>query len=220
MNISKIYLVTNCYGDPNKVYVGKTSYTKKYNIGRKNDHIRKYGKQITYTYIDEVNSLSSKDWKPLECYWIEQFKQWGFELMNKNKGGGGADFQTKESIEKGIKSRTGRKCSEETKCKMRKPHIEGTGDKISLKLKGRIYSEETILKMKLKASKRSLINFGKPITQFDREGNKIRDFKTTREASEITGVTPSNISQCLNNYKGIKTAGNYIWKFKNRNEIQ
>ena len=32
MNITYIYLVTNCYNDPNKVYIGKTKNTRKNNI--------------------------------------------------------------------------------------------------------------------------------------------------------------------------------------------
>lgn len=97
--MTKIYLVTNCYGDPNKVYIGKTKNC------RYKDHKITYGKNITYNYIDEVNSLNRIDWEPLETYWIEQFRQWGFEIVNpRKKGGGGPDYQT-----------------EETKQKMRKP---------------------------------------------------------------------------------------------------
>lgn len=82
INITKIYLVENCYGDPNKVYIGKTKNNRKYN------HSKTYGSQITYTYIDEVNSINHSDWEPLETYWIEQFKQWGFQVMNNKTAGG------------------------------------------------------------------------------------------------------------------------------------
>lgn len=93
INITKIYLVTNCYGDPNKVYIGKTI-----NDSREGNHRRTYGKQITFDYIDEVNSTSRKYWKPLETYWIEQFRQWGYEVINKNKiGGSGPEFQTSDT---------------------------------------------------------------------------------------------------------------------------
>jgi len=91
MNNTKIYLVENCYGDPNKVYIGKTKNC------RKNIHKKTYGDLIEYTYIDEVNSLNYKDWEPLETYWIEQFRAWGFELMNKRKkGGSGPEYYTEE----------------------------------------------------------------------------------------------------------------------------
>jgi len=86
MNVTKIYLVENCYGDPNKIYVGKTKNC------RYRDHRKKFGNDILFTYIDEINSFKSEEWKPLEIYWIEQFKQWGFEVQNKNAGGGGPNF--------------------------------------------------------------------------------------------------------------------------------
>jgi hypothetical protein len=37
------------------------------------------------TVIDEIDG----DWEWLEQYWIEQFKQWGFKLVNHTKGGEG-----------------------------------------------------------------------------------------------------------------------------------
>ena len=95
-------------------YVGKAKNI----IRRKHSHTRTYGLDIQLYIIDEV-----KDWKYWECYWIEQFKQWGFKLENKNNGGGGPSSYT-----------------EEQKQKMRKPRIEGTGDKISKTLKERNHS--------------------------------------------------------------------------------
>jgi len=94
---TKIYLVENCYDDPNKVYIGKTKNC------RKNDHKQKYGKQIIYTIIDEINSDNKKDWTPIESYWIEQFKAWGFYVLNQNTGGGGPTYRTKEFIDNQIK---------------------------------------------------------------------------------------------------------------------
>ena len=70
MESTKIYLVTNCYGDPNKVYIGKEKFPKK-SHSREYCHKLVYGNNIIFTYIDEVNSLDSNDWKPLECFWIE-----------------------------------------------------------------------------------------------------------------------------------------------------
>jgi len=99
IHTTKIYLVTNCYGDQNKVYIGKTKNC------RKNNHKQTYGSQIIYTYIDEVESLYRKDWGPLESYWIEQFIQWGFKVVNICKKGGS-----------GVESHT-----EQTKLKMKQP---------------------------------------------------------------------------------------------------
>jgi hypothetical protein len=96
MNNTYIYLITNINNCHNSVYIGKTKNIKT----RKNHHIKKYGKNINYSVIDKINSLKREDWEPLESYWIEQFKCWGFNLINKNKGGGGPLFKTLESRQK------------------------------------------------------------------------------------------------------------------------
>ena len=113
MNTTYIYLVTNCYNDPNKVYIGKTKNT------RKNNHKYTFGYQINYDYIDKVNSLDKKDWKPLEIKWIQHYKNLGYEVLNKNNGGGGPSFLTDEIEQKISKSNKGRKLSQSTKNKMR-----------------------------------------------------------------------------------------------------
>lgn len=102
--MTKIYLITNIDNDPNKVYIGKTS------IGtlRKYNHFYKFGRQITFDFIDEVDSILKADWKYLESYWIAQFKAWRFNIVNKNEGGGGIqnhNIATKNylsSIRKGV----------------------------------------------------------------------------------------------------------------------
>jgi hypothetical protein len=110
--ITKIYLIENIEPGTNKVYIGKTIDS------RKSAHKSKYGPQIKYTYIDEVNSLSYNDWEPLETYWIEQFKQWGFDVVNKRgKGGSGPEFHKEET-------KTNMRKPKSTTEKMRKPKSE------------------------------------------------------------------------------------------------
>lgn len=82
-NITYFYLVENCYGDPNKIYIGKTINS------RKTSHKRTYGEYITYTIIDEIESLDHKIWKPIETMWIQIFISWGFNVVNPRKEGGG-----------------------------------------------------------------------------------------------------------------------------------
>ena len=96
INITSIYLIEGIDNNPNKVYIGKTKNPN----SRKAHHNQKYGKNIKYTIIDSINSLERNSWEPLESYWIEQFKQWGFNVTNKNKGGGGPIFKTLESRQK------------------------------------------------------------------------------------------------------------------------
>jgi hypothetical protein len=119
--ITKIYLVENIEPGTNKVYIGKTIDS------RKSAHKSTYGSQISYTYIDEVPSLNYNDWEPVETYWIEQFKQWGFDVVNKRKqGGSGASFHKEETKANMRKPRSTtekmhKPKSEEHKANMRKP---------------------------------------------------------------------------------------------------
>lgn len=69
-------------------------------------------------------------------------------------------------------------------------------------------------------------SFKRPVCQFDLENNLISEYESTLEAQRQTGISSGNIySCCINremttkagNKTIIKTAGGYIWKFK---EIQ
>ena len=54
-----IYLIENIEPGTNKIYIGKTKASCKDN--RKHRHKWKFGSQILYTYIDQINSLDRKD---------------------------------------------------------------------------------------------------------------------------------------------------------------
>lgn len=100
--MTKIYLVENCYGDPNKVYIGKTINSRELN------HKKTYGSQIKYTFIDKIPSLDSKIWKPIETMWIQIFISWGFEVVNiRKEGGGGSNGWNKEQKLNHSKLKTG-----------------------------------------------------------------------------------------------------------------
>lgn len=75
----------------NTYYIGKTNNV----IRRIREHNKKSSLKFDYIILDEV-----ENWKFWESYWIEQFKQWGFILLNKNNGGGGPGFHTGESKKK------------------------------------------------------------------------------------------------------------------------
>jgi hypothetical protein len=114
-----IYFFNNCFGDNNKVYVGKSKNPNK----REKQHQKNYGNNIRFTILEEINSFNKKEWVHQESYWIEQFNQWGFNVINKNVGGGGLVFHnqnTKNII--GLKNQ--------------KPKPQGFGEKISQISKG------------------------------------------------------------------------------------
>jgi len=87
----KVYIY--CLFDENDIplYVGKT----KNNLTlREYQHQRRLNRLVK---IFELDYVESNNWKFWESYWIEQFKTWGFNLLNQNKGGGGVSNHTKES---------------------------------------------------------------------------------------------------------------------------
>jgi len=213
--MTKIYLVENCYGDPNKVYIGKTRNSR---IG---PHKRTYGKNITYTVIDEIYSLDHKLWKPLESYWIEQFRQWGFELMNINKKGGQGP---------GI-------YSEESKIKMKKPRKKGTGDKISKRLIENNHSQYYTDDVRKKISEGNkgiskpftedhIRNIGlikrknaKRVLMYDLEDNLIKEWECKSQAAEWIKETKKRQGNLTSQIKDAilgrqKTAFGYKWKYK------
>jgi hypothetical protein len=219
MEITRIYLVENCYGDPNKVYIGKTKTNY-----RKYKHVQTFGKDIIFTYIDEINSLNKNDWEPLESFWIEYFRQLGFEMVNKNRGGGGSNIVSQETRDKmklakqNISQETRYKMSlsaknkiysQESREKMSKSKLGikkplGTGDKISKTKKGVKYSQNHKNKMRL--------SHLKAVLQYDLKGNFIKEWDGVIIASEQTGIHASNIAGCC---RGIyKTSGKFIWKYK------
>ena len=235
IHITYIYLVTNCYNNPNKIYIGKTKNS------RKSDHKRKFGYQIEYSEIDEINSLSKADWEPLETYWINQFRAWGFEVLNKNEGGGGTITHSKETKQKMSTSHkgkttseetklkisisnTGRKCSEEQKLKMsisKKGREITWGDKISQNRKNIPNPSASFIhkgnkyklgkKMSTEAKEKISINNSKPVIQYDKDMNKIKEYSSITSASNQTLINYSCIGECCRNNQ--KTAGGFIWKF-------
>ena len=216
---TKIYLVENCYGDPNKVYIGKTK--------NKRNHKNKFGIKIKYTVIDEICSLDKENWKWLESYWIEQFRQWGFEVLNKRKkGGSGPISHTKKTCETISKKLKGNNKSNLTKYKMSLSHkgkklsLE-TKEKIKNSSKYRVYPEDWSIKIK-EGHKNKDKSFYKntkwveaqckPIIQYDLDGNFLKEFGSLKEASYILNINYTGISNCL--HKKQKSAYGYKWKFK------
>ena len=69
------------------IYIGKTKEGGA--TFRKSHHKKRWGDGIALTIIDEIEGIDKQIWKSLESYWINQYKTWGFNLENKNDGGGG-----------------------------------------------------------------------------------------------------------------------------------
>lgn len=184
-----IYLVENCYGDSNKVYIGKTKNPTK----RKNDHYETFGYDITYTIIDEINSLKKEDYIPIEQYWIHQFINWGFIVLNKNEGGAGVEYCSEEHKRKISESKRGKVWKWVNRKKNRGPLPEEHKKKISEANKGKMsqyYTEDVRKRMsenikgKRGKNKNIRIDKGKPRKHYDNTNRGSRSEETKKKISE------------------------------------
>jgi hypothetical protein len=190
-------------------------------------HRGTYGKNTTFTIIDEINSTKSKDWKSLECYWIEQFRQWGFKTINKNEGGGGPSFKEKHSIDlvvnkiskpilqfdKNFKIIKEWSSIEEAKEKTKIKSISSCLRGINKESGGFIwkYKNDEIKDFSFNTSPTK----GKKIYQFDKDGKFIKSYISAQEAEKIYNDKKSrdNIGACCR--KQQKSAYGYIWSYDN-----
>lgn len=188
MDRTKIYYLH--YGNNVPFYVGKTTRIQ----GRIGAHRSKFGKNIILEVIDEV--LTS-EWKFWESYWIEQFKQWGFKLENKNNGGGGMTYFV-STPERGLKI---------SKARKGKP----------MSHKGKQFSQEHKEKIKatrefLKSRQNTWTNL--PVIQYDLEGNFLQEYTSQKDATISVNAKGDGVGMCCRGKQ--KTAYGYIWKFKNK----
>jgi hypothetical protein len=55
----------------------------------------------------------------------------------------------------------------------------------------------------------------KPVLQFSKEGEFIAEYFGAREAARLLNIVPSSIIECCNHKR--KSAGGFIWKYKELN---
>jgi hypothetical protein len=200
INITYIYLVENCYGDPNKVYIGKT----KNPTHRKSIHKTTYGKQITYTIIDQIDSFDRKYWEPLESYWIEQFRQWGFDIQNKKmRGGSGCEYWTEEQRSKHKEIFKDRKITWTTTGSKNYKWTEDQKNNRKGKGKGK---RKVWSKIPNHPSK------SKAVRQYDLSGNFIKEWPSCAEAGRVLFRDKSQcIQDCASGRQ--KTGYGYVWVY-------
>jgi hypothetical protein len=180
-------------------YVGKT-------IGpwRKKIHIKKYGEDICYL---ELDNIPTNEWKFWEKHYISLFNSWGFNLKNKNKGGGGLTYHSEETK---LKMSTPRPHTGKNISKSKKGMVSVTLGKtwkckniITQETKDKIYTIDRNNKISKKLSK--------SVLQYDLEGNFIKEWSSVTEARKQT-----NISKIDKVARGEgKISGGFRWKYKN-----
>lgn len=205
-------------GDNIPFYIGKARNP----IRRKHKHRLDHKDQnIDLAVIDSCED-ESRIWKYWEGFYIELFKQWGFKLENKNKGGGGPTKYTEEQKQKMRKPRPGsgvkisKTLKERNHSKYYTPEVR---EKMSRALKGRkvVFSESH----KINLAKGAILR-GKPLNCYDLEGKLIEEFKCLREAKEWlnnqqnlnSNFLDKQIKDCCLGKQ--KTCRGYIWRYKDQ----
>jgi hypothetical protein len=81
--------------------------------------------------------------------------------------------------------------------------------KISIANTGKKRSEQVKYKMSISNTNKGI----KPVIQYDKQGNIIREWKSISEATNKLNLSKGRISSCCRKIN--KTAGGYIWRFQN-----
>jgi hypothetical protein len=197
----KIYYLTRENNTP--FYIGKT---KTCINKRCISHKFRLSEDVKIFLIEEVEE---DEWKFWESFWIEQFKQWGFILENKNKGGGGCHNLSPLHIQK-LKNKVVTKQTKKKMSESRKNHPMYTQqwrENISKAKKG-------IPNPKLKESRT-----GKPhpkksweVIQYSLTLEYLNIFPSSKEAGRYLNKNPQSIRDAASGIQ--KTAYGYKWKYK------
>jgi hypothetical protein len=141
INMIKIYYLEDEKGI---FYIGKTKNSLPYRLSAHKFQFK--GKGIIDLKIHLIEEIEGDNWRYWESYWISQFKTWGFNIINKNNGGGGPLTHSPKTVQKIVSKRdyilTGIKISNTKKGS--KYNITKKGNKHALF--GTTQSEETINK--------------------------------------------------------------------------
>ncbi len=176
-------------------YVGIGKGNRAYNkwAGRNkfwNNYVNKHGFEVELIAEGLTRNQALKIEEKLIAHMGRRQIDEGGILVNRSTGGdgGGSYTHTEEFKQKLSKERMGKK---------RKPHSDEAKKKIS------------------KAQQGKLITWNKPVLQYDKNGNFIREWKSAKQASIETGA--KSIYEVASGYKNqlYKTSGGYVWKYKN-----
>jgi len=183
-------------------YVGKTLQKIKERFYTHKD--RKINSEIT-----EIDCVDDSEWRFWESWYIELFKSWGFELENKNNGGGGRGPGWISPLERNIKIKESLKNHSQY-------YTDEVRKKISEGNKGipKPFTEDHIRNIGLIKRKNA-----KRVLMYDLEDNLIKEWECKSQAAEWIKETKKRQGNLTSQIKDAilgrqKTAFGYKWKYK------
>ena len=196
--MTKIYVLER-NGIP--FYIGKT-------IQEIKDRYYTHGNRKINSEIIEIDCVNDDEWRFWESWYIELFKTWGFELENKNNGGGGRGPGWISPPERNAKIKASMKNHSQYYTKEVRQRIS-EGNKVL-----KPFSDEHKQNMLIAKRKQA-----KSLLMFDLNDNLVREWESKGQAAEwikeTTGKTSNITTQikdcCLGKQK---TAFKFKWKYK------
>jgi hypothetical protein len=197
--MTRIYLL-----ERNRVpfYVGKT-------LQKTKDRFYTHGERKINSEIIEIDIVENNEWRFWESWYIELFKSWGFELENKNNGGGGRGPGWISSPERNAKIKSSMKNHSQY-------YTNEIKEKISKNTKGipKPFTEEHRHNMEVAKRKQA-----KPVLMFDLDDNLIKEWESKGQAAEWIKETKKRQGNLTSQIKDAilgrqKTAFGYKWKYK------
>lgn len=242
----KTYIYTLSHPQTGEIrYVGKTTNLKRRTYQHFNIKIcKKLGNKHLGNWLLSILNSGFKplleiieectdNWIESEQYWIEQFKHWGFNLLNVTKGGEGFGHKHSEEskrkmslIQKGLS----KNFSEKTLDEKRKLFKSDANP-----MKNPLYKQKVInirkgnnswvtdsmkenLKIRIQESVKNNTQSGnKAILQYDLEGNFIKEWISITQASKELGFCDRVLIDVC---KGRKiSACGFVWRYKTPNYL-
>lgn len=211
-NLQKSWCVYKHTSPSGKVYIGITSRKAEKRWGHGSNYrynryfysaIKKYGwENITHEILFENLDKQSAEQKEVELIALYQSndKRFGYNLTSGGESGKQLSAETRKKLSDAHKGKKLGPCSEERKRRISQARV---GKKHPHK--GVPRSAECMAKIIIKTQK--------AVLQYTKTGDFIAEYTSGKEAAETTGVSAQHIS-CVCRAKR-KSAGGYVWKFKN-----
>ena len=159
--------------------------------------------------IFEIDCVDDNEWRFWESWYIELFKSWGFELENKNSGGGGRGPGWISPPERNAKIKASMKNHSQY-------YTDDVRKKISKGNKGipKPFTEDHIRNIGLTKRKNA-----KRVLMYDLEDNLIKEWECKSQAAKWIKETKKRQGNLTSQIKDAilgrqKTAFGYKWKYK------